>query len=81
MPKKVFDGITSADDDASDQALPPPVDVEVVCAFAVAEFVFAGKYWVLVWEPNWVKPRWMIGLIWAVPFGRFEISIFPGQFA
>ena len=38
MPKKVFVGITSAEDDAFDQALPPTVDVEVACAFAVAEF-------------------------------------------
>ena len=44
LPKRVFDGITSADDDASDHALPPPVDVAVACASAVAEFNFVGTY-------------------------------------
>ena len=44
LPKRVLDGITSADDDAFDHALPPPVNFAVACAFAVAEFIFVGTY-------------------------------------
>ena len=56
MLTQLFAG-SSADVVADDQALPPLVDIEVACAFASAEFVFAGKYWgsylVIDWELNW----------------------------